>query len=132
MKGSTLIYRAGQDVPEVRLWNDADPGLKFLQEAVGGLIESVPHWYSIDVAGHVQQCVVYCNGDGKLQGLPYNPAATLAWDSALRRLGADGKPMHPAGLRGPDGNMVDILVGDIIVVTGDREFMRRYGDEDEC
>jgi hypothetical protein len=134
MKGSTLIFRVGKLIPEARLWNDASPDLAFLQKAVGGWIQGVPDWRTIDVAGQIQPCVAYCNENGKLEGLPLNPAATLAWDAALRRVKDEvGFVVYPNGLRKEDGDLTDALVGDVVVVTGDAEFMRRHidGDEDD-
>ena len=45
---------------------EIDPGLKSMQEVVGGLIQAV---YPYD-----EPVALICNDEGKLQGLPYNRA----------------------------------------------------------
>jgi hypothetical protein len=126
MKGTTLIYRPGGAAPEVAT-HTATPPLEFLQAAVGGWIEAVPDFASIEVDGAVFLCVAFCNEEGKLTEPPMllNNRAMILWDRALRRLtDDDGKPVYPNGLLRPNGNPTDVLVGPIIVVTGDAEFMR--------
>lgn len=71
------------------------PELEFWQEAVEGHIEMVPRWPT---------GVAFCNSDGKLEGKPYNVHAQRIW-------GYDPR--------------IDHLVGNIVEVTGDREFMRQ-------
>lgn len=85
------------------------PELADLQSAVGGYLELVPYFDSIEHNGLVARCVVFCNEHGKLDGLPFNGAATRAWDAALTRNG-----QYRYG---------DLLVGDVAVLFGDREFM---------
>lgn len=46
-------------------------GYKELQKTVGGLIECVP---SDD------RVTIWCNEEGKLNGLPFNPYATAQWE----------------------------------------------------
>lgn len=74
--------------------------LEKLQRAVGGYIETVERWTEYE--GH--RAVVFCNEDGKLDGLPVNELATRLWHEAY-----------------PDAG--DTLVGDVVVATGDNEFM---------
>ena len=45
---------------------EIDPGLKSMQEVVGGLIQAI---YPYD-----EPIALICNDEGKLQGLPYNRA----------------------------------------------------------
>lgn len=78
---------------EERDWTEM-PGLKFLQEAVHGYIEEVPLW-PVGVA--------FCNEEGKLNGLPLNRQAQAIWEQ--------------------NGPLRDYLVGDIVQITGDAEFM---------
>ena len=61
-------------------------------------------------------CVALCNEHGKLDHLPMNEIATALWSDALRRKGInliDERSRKP----------VDWLVGSIVVLFGDREFM---------
>jgi len=94
------------------------PDLVTLQEAVGGYIEAVPLFHTIERDGKVHNCVVMCNEEGKLarpQPLPVNESATLLWDTAIRRTGR--------GSLFSDGKPADVLVGNIVVLYGDNEFM---------
>lgn len=111
MRGTALIFRPGKSEPEIVRFTQA-PGLDFLQAAVGGYIEVVPHFDNIRHGEVVERCVAFCNEHGKLNRLPVNRAATEAWERAV-----------PTGLRGPLGYWLDFLVGDVVVLFGDREFM---------
>lgn len=84
---------------------DAAPSLDALQEAVGGYIEVVPLFNSYEGG----PCVAFCNEEGKLDRLDYNPYATAAW---RRALGFDPRA------RG------DYLVGSIAIVCGPEELLR--------
>jgi hypothetical protein len=135
MKGRMyVIHPESGRVPTVTGYREP-PGLKELQEAVGGYIETVPHLTTIRTLEDKKyvSCIAYCNEEGKLEQLPYNARATLAWDIALRRIeDSEGTPVYPNGLRGKDNRPTDILVGPIAVLVGDAEFMRRHimqGDE---
>jgi len=104
MRGTmTLIEPDSVSVTELT----APPELEALQHAVGGYIEQVPwfHWF-IGVP-----CVAFCNEEGKLRKLLYNEVATLAWTAAV---------MHDHGRL---SGFCDRLVGPVVVLTGDREFM---------
>lgn len=133
MKGSTLIFRVAGIAPEVKVWDGVTPDLKFLQTAVGGYIEMIPYFNTIFLDESMRDCDVYCDEEGKLNGKPFNRVATLAWHEALLRIrDPEGNQLFPRGLRNPDGSTADILVGDIVVVTGDAEFLKRYREgEDE-
>lgn len=74
------------------------PGLPMLQEAVGGYIETVPYFDRFEGS----DAVAFCNAQGKLKGLGVNAAATNAWYDAMGQVAND------------------VLVGDIIVITGTR------------
>ena len=50
--------------------DDADAQLKLLQSSVGGWVEHV------QLDKHTE---LWCNEEGKLRNLPYNPRATLIW-----------------------------------------------------
>lgn len=103
MNGTMLIFRPGEDL-EVRTL-DATPEIETLHELVGGYIEAVPGFDRVAHAGTEQRCVAFCNEEGKLNGLPPNTVATVLWRIAL------GRPQS------------DWLVGPVVVLYGDREFM---------
>lgn len=98
MKGTLTILKADGAVERIDL--DRSPTLKELQSAVGGYIQIVPAFERFE--GH--PCIVICNEEGKLDLLPFNSEATAAWQE----------------IAGPHD---DFLVGDVIVCTGDAEFM---------
>lgn len=90
---------------------DAPVSLETLQSAVGGYIEVVPGLDRIqppDKLGGTVPCVAFCNEEGKLNGLPYNERATKAWADCLN-VSLD--------------DIGDMLVGPVIVLYGDGEFM---------
>jgi hypothetical protein len=78
--------------------------LEELQAGVGGLIELVPHLTSYKG----KPCVAFCNENGKLDGLGINPLAQAVWVAALKEVAL--KPW-------------DILLGDVVVLTGDEGFL---------
>jgi hypothetical protein len=91
-----------------------------INEIVGGYIEAVPGFTSVDIDGEgAVPCVAFCNEDGKRLGLATNRLATVMWNAALVRAG------HPGLLRPREegGGLADYLVGTIVVVRGDRELM---------
>jgi hypothetical protein len=104
MYGKALIYRAGSERPEVQELV-APPELEWLQGIVGGYIEGIPHWDRIEWCGASRPCIAFCNENGKLDGLPLNRTATREWYAIV-------------------GIVPDVLVGDVVVLFGDREFMR--------
>jgi hypothetical protein len=131
MKGKTYLYRVGEPNPIVTELDrplDLDP----LQKAVEGFIEVVPYFDTFvppsDIKsfneGEPLPCVVFCNEEGKIHKLPVNYQATRLWDCALRRVrDANAKALYPNGLSRPDGGSADVLVGPVLIVTGDPEFM---------
>lgn len=80
---------------------DAVPPLEFFQKAVGGSIEVVPGF----TRREGNPCVAFCNEEGKWEKLPVNPLATTIWLAAC--------PL-----------VQDVLVGPVVIVEGDEEFMR--------
>jgi len=101
MNGTLTVIRADGSA-ETRLLTKA-PTLEELQEIVGGYIELVPLFENFGDKG----CVAFCNEEGKLNGLPINRVATLAWATG-------------------GGHMVsDVLVGDVVIVQGDDDLMER-------
>ena len=131
MKGRTYVYSVNDPVVRavgaVKVTYLSEPlRLKQLQEAVGGYIESVPLWNTYIHNGRPVSCVAYCNEEGKLNGLSLNAAATRDWSAAMLRIVEEGEQVYPRGLLGADGRPSDVLVGDIVVVVGDEEFMRDH------
>jgi hypothetical protein len=116
MKGTILSIDV-DGTETVRLVNGR-PELAMLKAAIGGgYIEGVPGFDRYKHGGVVHKgCAVFCDEEGKLNSLPYNRKATVRWQEALL---AQGLP----GLIGDDGMPVDVLVGKVAVVWGDREFM---------
>lgn len=110
MRGELLIIRAGRGVELIRTL-EAVPELGELHTAVGGYIELVPHFECIEVAGVWHRCVAFCDEDGKRKGARLNQRATALWDADLRRQGIR-TGAHP-----------DYLVGDVVIVVGDRELL---------
>ena len=88
------------------------PQLEELQKMVGGNIEIVPGFTSIECDdGVMHSCVAFCNEDGKNLGLPTNHIATAIWYDTLTRQDHDMAPF------------ADYLVGNIVVIRGDEELM---------
>ena len=96
---------------------DGEPTLPAVKAAIGGgYIEEVKGFTTIEHGGKLHTCVVFCDEDGKRKQLPLNKLATTLWDQALRRIG------QPTLAR-PDGSAIDFLVGQVLVVIGDQEFL---------
>lgn len=101
MKATVYIYKT-DGIKEVKEYNKIIP-LEDLRSAVGGSIETVPYWTTHEG----KPCVAFCNEEGKLRELPLNGMATIQWYT------------DTPSMRGRD-----VLVGDVIVIMGDKEFMR--------
>lgn len=97
MKGKMTILRVNGAVEVKELTRKV--GLDPLQDAVGGYIETVPRFDKYEG----ERCITFCNEEGKLEGLAVNARATKLW--------ADQGVTH------------DILLGDIVILTGDEEFL---------
>lgn len=121
MKGTALIYRPRQLEPEI-MPMVRPPTLAALQQAVDGYIEVVPYFDRIEVEGERVPCLAFCNEDGKGQQRPFNRAATDAWEKHLDTVGIP--------LRDHSGNYKDFLVGSVIVLYGDPEFLTALRDGD--
>lgn len=79
------------------------PALEELQRGVGGDIELVPYFTKYEG----KPCVAFCDEDGKHKGMPINQRATALWyEMEPRFMGRD------------------VLVGPIVIVTGDKALMR--------
>jgi hypothetical protein len=123
MNGAALLYPVGNAELGVE-WMTHQPDLKFLQGAVGGYIQEIPLFNTIDFDGHIHDCVAFCNEEGKVDGLEFNIQATRLWNAAMRRIeDKDGRLLYPHGLFLPNGELSDVLVGTICVLIGDRAFL---------
>lgn len=112
MKGTAITFRPGMADPVVEELTTA-PTLELLKAGVGGgYIEVVPGFRTIVHCGVRHDCVAFCDENGKINGQPINLIATNIWHAVL----------PPPGLI-RDGALVDHLVGQVIVVFGDQEFM---------
>lgn len=113
MKGFALIFCPGDPTGEVVRFTEP-PTLEFMRWAVGGDLELIPGFDKI--GGRC--CVAFCDEHGKLdhRRLPFNLKATILWEQAVR---AGGR----GALRDPNGDWVDWLVGPVLVLYGDDEFM---------
>jgi hypothetical protein len=81
----------------------AAPRLEELQAGIGGgYIEVVPHFTRYQG----KPCIAFCDEDGKRKGLPVNHRAAELWYAQEPRV--MGR---------------DVLVGPIVIITGDRELM---------
>jgi hypothetical protein len=116
MKGT--VIRINVDGSQLITPVKSEPSLEMMKEGIdGGYLEIIPRFNWINYDGVVRKCVAFCDEDGKIKRLPLNKAATIQWDRCLQEQGLPG-------LLTPDGqHMIDHLVGPILVVTGDKEFM---------
>lgn len=111
MKGLTLLVRT-DGTTEITEWTEHKPlvFLDHLKKAVGGCIETVPYFDRLEVNGTEHRCVAFCDEEGKIKEKPFNAYAQHMW-----RL---------SGRNGMWAAQSDALVGDIICVFGDEEFMK--------
>ena len=98
---------------------DKPPDLETLRAGIGGgWLEAVPGWKTfIPLLSGPVPCEAFCDEDGKRKQLPYNQSATWQWHAAMQRDGFNFMP--------------DDLLGDVVVLTGDRKFMRSLRDDGE-
>jgi hypothetical protein len=104
MKGRLTILRPGKKQEVVEMSSPVK--LQLLSDIAGGDIEQVPYWSTYEG----DPCVVFANAHGKRLKLLLNKPANEEWYDARVREGVKGKAE-------------DELVGPIIIVTGDLEFM---------
>jgi hypothetical protein len=108
MKGTLLIYQPFVAKPEVGEF-DAEPDFSILESIVGGHLEMVPGFFTIEYNGAVHRCVAFSDVNGKRKGLSLNRMATVLWDSALRR-------EMGIGLIRQNGTRADHLVGPVAIL----------------
>jgi hypothetical protein len=83
MRGFMLILKPGFEL-DLRAF-DRPPALEDLQAGVGDYFQAVPSFDTISYGGTVLNCIAFCNEHGKLDHLPINEGATIAWEGALQR-----------------------------------------------
>lgn len=96
--GKVILIKTDGTVTETE--QDKSPSLEQLQEMVGGYIEVVPMFN--DHRG--EECVVYCDEEGKIKNKRYNQTATEWWNDC-NTIGGDA------------------LVGDVVILVGDAQFL---------
>lgn len=77
---SYTVVVMSPDGRRVRTTQARRPDLDQLQRAVGGFIETVPHFTRL---GELRRGVAYCNEYGRLHRLPLNADATTEWRKCL-------------------------------------------------
>lgn len=115
MEGTAIVYHADGTVNLHGPLRE-QPNLKWLKEQVNGYIQLIPLFQKIKIGGIEHECIAYCNEEGKLNLLPFNRTATELWDASI-------KAINRGTLRDNEGKYHDVLVGSIVVVFGDEEFM---------
>lgn len=101
MKGTMIVIHADKKLGHKTTHFDRRVELEELQAGVGGYIEAIPGFRTFRHDGKNHEVFAFCN---ELKDLPLNDRATFAWHSNRRSR--------------------DVLVGDIVIVFGDEEFMQ--------
>lgn len=124
MKGYMLVLKPGQSKPHIRELT-AEPPLEDIKAHLnGGWLETVTGFTSVMFEGQKLACVAFCDEEGKLKELEFNSLATIMWDKALR------VQNHPR-LITYNGRVLDRLVGPVVVLAGDDEFIRSLSQDGE-
>lgn len=104
MQGTILKIKADGTIHPSSV--NGPPKLELLKEAIGGgWLEAVPYFNKIVYDGKLVTCIVFCDEEGKLKEFPLNTLATNLWYVSMGQ------------------SVPDVLVGDIAIVFGDKEFM---------
>ncbi len=106
--GLVIIVRPNEKVTILTV--KKPPSLRRLQKMVGGYIEIVPEFDRFAVGTGSAPAVAICNEEGKITGLPFNPLATAMWYKSV------------------DGPVTDTLVGNVIILTGSKQYLQEWGD----
>jgi hypothetical protein len=109
MNGKMYVFTPGDDQPKM-IEIVGPPTLDWLKRHLdGGYLESVPgfDWFVEPGTEVSVRCVAFCDEDGKGKGLPLNVEATTHWFESM----------------GTNLYHLDYLVGPVLVVVGDDEFM---------
>ena len=120
MRGTMITIKPNGNATFVPV--DKSPDLETLKGGIdGGYLEVVPGWTQFPFEnGTMQPCVAFCDEDGKRKRLPINTEATKMWHAMMQQL--------DTALR----YVPDVLVGSVVILTGDEAFMRSLReDEDE-
>jgi hypothetical protein len=114
MMGYIEVFRH-DDQTNSRLYRATHPfTLRRGQRIVGGYLEVIPHWTTyLHNDGVLYDACALCNEDGKGMELPVNRLATARWAQAI------GMPLHDLIKR-------DVLVGNVVLIFGDLEFMEDW------
>ncbi len=111
MEGKLIVYEPDSPTPKVLRYDEAIIA-DDLQDAVGGWLEVVPYFDTLSIDGDRKPCRAFCNEEGKLRRLDLNVTATQLWRDALT-------------FQGLAGAVDDVLVGPVVIVFGDEQFMRQ-------
>jgi hypothetical protein len=103
-----LVYKPTDFRPDVRVFHEP-PSQEVLEQLVGGEIEALPGFDTIEYNRAFYQCIAVCDCNAVPRSAPVNAWATSLWHIALRRKGQDG-------LRKQDGTIADWLSGNVAVV----------------
>lgn len=117
MKGTSIIIDPVQGPLENSRteWDKPIP-LKVLQSAVGGFIEPIPLFSCMNTPEGEQKVKAFCDEEGKLKQLRFNEPAQGIWVASIAN--ENNIDYEEAAL-----SATDYLVGPVIVVWGDDEFM---------
>jgi hypothetical protein len=108
VNGTLLVYRPRRRTPDMADFA-VEPSRAELERTVGGPLETVAGFLSVEYLGIVRRCVAFADADAKVKKAPLNVTATLLWDSALRRDFA-------TSLLRPNGARKDALFGTVAVL----------------
>jgi hypothetical protein len=100
----TIIQHDGKTISkEITTTNDVR--YEILKEALNdGMLELIPYFTKYDGTS----CIAFCDEEGKLKKLPFNPVAHTLWEIAV------GKHIS-----------VDYLVGPVVIISAPQEFLKQ-------
>lgn len=108
--------RLNTDGTQVVTPTEKSPDLDMMKSRIdGGYLELVPYFTLFEYEGELRRCVAFCDENGKMKNFNMNRRATTLWDRCLKQQGMPGLIRH--------GALQDFLVGPILIVFGDKEFM---------
>jgi hypothetical protein len=110
-----LIYNPNEKLAMIKPIA-SPPEVEDIRTILSGPLQLVPNFNNVLYGDKTQTCIAYVNENGKLTNAAFNQAATAEWERALNR--------QSQSLRRNDGVIVDYLVGPVVVLFGDDEFMK--------